>query len=159
MKVTFNKNELTSALDRVQRAAQTKINSNTNNGFFISAANGIVEFQANDYTIGIKTTCSADIFEDGVAVIAAPQLQSTLRMMPSGDIVMEMGKGENTVSFKSGSYFSKFLSEIPRISRKSRKWIIRIMQSSAARISLTWSASSSLQQPLINRSLSLQAYF
>lgn len=108
MKVTFNKNELTSALDRVQRAAQTKINSNTNNGFFISAANGIVEFQANDYTIGIKTTCSADIFEDGVAVIAAPQLQSTLRMMPSGDIVMEMGKGENTVSFKSGSYFSKF---------------------------------------------------
>ena len=38
MKVTFNKNELTSALDRVQRAAQTKINSNTNNGFFISAA-------------------------------------------------------------------------------------------------------------------------
>lgn len=33
MKVTFNKNELTSALDRVQRAAQTKINSNTNNGF------------------------------------------------------------------------------------------------------------------------------
>lgn len=54
MKVTFNKNELTSALDRVQRAAQTKINSNTNNGFFISAANGIVEFQANDYTIGIK---------------------------------------------------------------------------------------------------------
>ena len=29
-------------------------------------------------------------------------------MMPSGDIVMEMGKGENTVSFKSGSYFSKF---------------------------------------------------
>ena len=71
MKVTFNKNELTSALDRVQRAAQTKINSNTNNGFFISAANGIVEFQANDF-------------------------------------VMEMGKGENTVSFKSGSYFSKF---------------------------------------------------
>lgn len=45
MKVTFNKNELTSALDRVQRAAQTKINSNTNNGFFISAANGIVEFR------------------------------------------------------------------------------------------------------------------
>ena len=43
MKVTFNKNELTSALDRVQRAAQTKINSITNNGFFISAANGIVE--------------------------------------------------------------------------------------------------------------------
>lgn len=40
MKVIFNKSDLVSALDRVQRAAQTKVTSNTNNGFFISAAGG-----------------------------------------------------------------------------------------------------------------------
>ena len=32
MKVIFNKSDLIGALDRVQRAAQTKVTSNTNNG-------------------------------------------------------------------------------------------------------------------------------
>ena len=83
MKVIFNKSDLVSALDRVQRAAQTKVTSNTNNGFFISAAGGNILIQANDYTIGIKTSCPANIEEEGVTVIAAPQLQSTIRMMPA----------------------------------------------------------------------------
>lgn len=108
MKVIFNKSDLVSALDRVQRAAQTKVTSNTNNGFFISAAGENILIQANDYTIGIKTSCPANIEEEGVTVIAAPQLQSTIRMMPAGDITMEKGDHENLVSFQSGSYVSKF---------------------------------------------------
>ncbi len=72
MKVTFNKNELTSALDRVQRAAQTKINSITNNGFFISAANGIVEFQANDYTIGIKRPAAQTFLKTALQSLLRP---------------------------------------------------------------------------------------
>lgn len=55
MKVTFQTQDLCHALERVQRAAQTKVTSNTNNGFFISAEDGKVEFQANDYSIGIRT--------------------------------------------------------------------------------------------------------
>lgn len=85
-----------------------KVTSNTNNGIFISAAGGNILIQANDYTIGIKTSCPADIEEEGVTVIAAPQLQSTIRMMPAGDVVMEKGDHENLVSFKSGTYLSKF---------------------------------------------------
>ena len=38
MKVRFNKSILSHALDTVQRAAQTKITSNTNNGILIRAA-------------------------------------------------------------------------------------------------------------------------
>ena len=37
MKVTFQTQDLCRALERVQRAAQTKVTSNTNIGFFISA--------------------------------------------------------------------------------------------------------------------------
>lgn len=55
MKVTFQTQDLCHALERVQRAAQTKVTSNTNNGFFISVEDGKVEFQANDYSIGIRT--------------------------------------------------------------------------------------------------------
>ncbi len=36
MKVTFQTQELGRALERVQRAAQNKVTSNTNNGFFIA---------------------------------------------------------------------------------------------------------------------------
>ena len=108
MKVIFNKSDICNALDRVQRAAQPKITSNTNNGFFISAVEGKILIQANDYSIGIKTSCPAIIEEEGIIVIAAPQLQSTLRMMPQGDIIMEKGDHESIVTFKSGSYVSKF---------------------------------------------------
>ena len=54
MKITFEKQNLSKALDTVQRAAQNKITSNTNNGIYISALNGQIEFQANDYSIGLN---------------------------------------------------------------------------------------------------------
>lgn len=113
MKVIFEKSELCDALDRVQRAAQNKVTSNTNNGFFISAVQGKILIQANDYSIGIKTSCAADIEEEGIAVIAAPQLQNTIRMMPAGPITMEKGDHENVVTFTAGSYVSKFPTRDP----------------------------------------------
>ena len=125
MKAIFDKSELSAALDRVQRAAQTKINSNTNNGFFFAAKDGQVELQANDYTIGIKTTCAASVEEEGILVIAAPQLLTTIRMMPAGNITMEQKKGENTVTFTSGSYISKFptrdMNEFPEVKEIGRE--------------------------------------
>ena len=45
MKVTFQTQDLCHALERVQRAAQTKVTSNTNNGFFISAEDGKLNFK------------------------------------------------------------------------------------------------------------------
>ena len=45
MKVRFNKSILSHALDTVQRAAQTKITSNTNNGILIRAAEGCISFE------------------------------------------------------------------------------------------------------------------
>ena len=92
MKVTFQTQDLCHALERVQRAAQTKVTSNTNNGFFISAEDGKVEFQANDYSIGIRTFCEADVEERGSVLISAPHLLSTIKMMPSGPVVMEQKK-------------------------------------------------------------------
>ena len=108
MKVTFQTQDLCHALERVQRAAQTKVTSNTNNGFFISAEDGKVEFQANDYSIGIRTFCEADVEERGSVLISAPHLLSTIKMMPSGPVVMEQKKGESTVFFKAGQYNSHF---------------------------------------------------
>lgn len=108
MRVIFKKQDLNHALETVQRAAQTKVTSNTNNGFFIAAKDNRVEFQANDYTIGIKTFCNAQVEENGIVVIAAPQLLSTIKMFPSDTIVMELKKNETHVTFEAGNYIAKF---------------------------------------------------
>lgn len=103
MKVTFQTQDLCHALERVQRAAQTKVTSNTNNGFFISAEDGKVEFQANDYSIGIRTFCEADVEERGSVLISAPHLLSTIKMMPSGPVVMEQKKAKVLFSLRRAS--------------------------------------------------------
>ena len=108
MKIIFKKQDLINSLETVQRAAQSKVTSNTNNGFFIAAKDNKVEFQANDYIVGIKTYCKAQIEEEGITVIAAPQLLSTIRMIPSEEITMEIKKNETLVTFKAGQYIAKF---------------------------------------------------
>lgn len=108
MKVIFDMKDLITALETVQSAAQTKVTSNTNNGYFIAARNGVVEIQANDYSVGIKTTVPATIEEEGFIVIAAPQLSSTIKMMPPGMITMEQKQDETVVSFTNGNYNASF---------------------------------------------------
>ena len=108
MKVTFQKEDLAQALDTVQRAAQNKITSNTNNGIFISAAGSSALFMANDYTIGIKTECPAQVGEEGAIVIASPQLPSMIRLLPPGEVVLEQKKGEGTVTFTTGQSVYRF---------------------------------------------------
>ena len=83
MKVRFNKSILSHALDTVQRAAQAKITSNTNNGILIRAAEGRISFEANDYTIGIKTSCEAEILEPGdVVAVSYTHLDVYKRQVP-----------------------------------------------------------------------------
>ncbi len=103
MKIIFQKDDLARALDLVQRAAQNKITSNTNNGIYIHAADNLVEFQANDFSIAIKTTCPAITEEEGDIVVAAPQLPMMIRLLPAGEVTMEQNKGEGFVKFSAGN--------------------------------------------------------
>jgi len=119
MKVTFQTADLIRALDTVQRAAQVKVSSNTNNGFLITARDGFAEFQANDYSLGIKTKIPADVADEGTVVIAAPQLLSTVKMMPQQAVVMEQEKGQTQIALTAGSYKTNFptrqASEFPEV--------------------------------------------
>lgn len=101
MKVIFKKEDLVKALDIVQRAAQNKVTSNTNNGIYIKAAGSTAEFQANDYSISIKTSCSASVEEEGDIVTASPQLPVMIRLLPGSEVIMEQKKGEGFVTFRS----------------------------------------------------------
>lgn len=108
MKIIFQKDDLARALDLVQRAAQNKITSNTNNGIYIHAADNLVEFQANDFSIAIKTTCPAITEEEGDIVVAAPQLPMMIRLLPAGEVTMEQNKGEGFIKFSAGNAVYRF---------------------------------------------------
>lgn len=108
MKAIFQKDALARALDIVSHAAQNKVTSNTNNGIFISANDGEVEFQGNDYSIAIKTSCPAAVEEMGDIVVAAPQLPSMIRLLPPGEVIMEQKKGEGFISFSAGNAVYRF---------------------------------------------------
>ena len=108
MKLIFQKDELSRALDMVSRAAQNKITSNTNNGIYIHAAGSSAEFQANDFSIAVKTSCPAVTEEEGEVVVAAPQLPMMIRLLPPGDVVMEQNQGEGFVKFSAGNAVYRF---------------------------------------------------
>lgn len=108
MKVRFEKSQLSKALDTVQRAAQSKVTSNTNNGILISARDGLVTFEANDFSIGIKTSCIAEIEEPGDVVIAAPQMPAMIRLLPGDEVLMDKAPDENICHFKAGSAHYRF---------------------------------------------------
>lgn len=108
MKAYFKKEELARALDIVAKAAQNKATSNTNNGIHISFTDDLAEFQANDYSIAIKTSCPAVVEEMGDVVIVAPQLPSMIRLLPDGDVLVEQKAGEGMIAFTAGNAVYRF---------------------------------------------------
>lgn len=108
MKVIFQKDDLSRALDIVSRAAQNKITSNTNNGIYISATDGEAEFQANDFSIQIKTSCPGVVEEMGDTVVAAPQLPAMIKLLPPGEVTMEQKKEDGFITFTAGNAVYRF---------------------------------------------------
>lgn len=108
MKIIFQKDELARALDTVSRAAQNKITSNTNNGIYIRAADASAEFQANDFSIAVKTVCPAIVEEGGELVVAAPQLPMMIRLLPAGEVTLEQNRSEGFVTFSAGNAVYRF---------------------------------------------------
>ena len=108
MNIIFSQNELAKALSIVQNAAQNKVTSNTYNGIFMKADATGVELQANDYAIAIKTQCPAVVKEEGMVVIASPQLPSMIKLLPPGDVICEQKPGEGFITFKTDNAVYRF---------------------------------------------------
>lgn len=154
MNVIFSKKDLCYALEATQKAAQTKVTSNTNNGFLLIAKDNQVEFQANDFSIGIKTVIPAHVQEGGIVNILASSLLSTIRQMPTDTITMEMKDHETTVYFHSGTYKANFQTrnsqDFPSVSVLDKSHHIKVKSfdfQNMARLT-TFAAATDKQQPL-----------
>lgn len=87
MRLKLKKEDLNRGLQAVQKVAQNKSNNiSSENGLLIKATQGIIEFQANDYDMGIKVVVPGIIEEPGRAFLANPYLMELTRRLPSDEI-------------------------------------------------------------------------
>lgn len=103
MKLKLKKEDLNKGLQTVQKVAQNKSNNlSSENGLLIKAINNIIEFQANDYDMGIKTTVPGIIEESGEAFIANPYLMELTRKLPSDEIEIIKEDADTQLIIKGG---------------------------------------------------------
>ena len=103
MKLILKKEDLNKGLQTVQKVAQNKNNNLTSeNGLLIKAMNDVIEFQANDYDMGIKTIVPGIIEEKGEAFIANPYLMELTRKLPSDEIEITKKDADTQMIIKGG---------------------------------------------------------
>lgn len=103
MKLILKKEDLNKGLQTVQKVAQNKNNNLTSeNGLLIKAMNDVIEFQANDYDMGIKTIVPGIIEEKGEAFVANPYLMELTRKLPSDEIEITKKDADTQMIIKGG---------------------------------------------------------
>lgn len=104
MKLKLTKDDLNKGLQSVQKVAQNKSNNiSSENGLLIKALDNKIEFQANDYDMGIKTIVPGIIEEEGTAFIANPYLMELTRRLPSDEIEIIKADADTQLIIKGGS--------------------------------------------------------
>lgn len=103
MKLNFQKTDLHKALQAIQKVASNKSNNlYVQNGFLIKAFNDVIEFQANDYDMGIKTIVPGIIVEPGEVFICNPYLIELIRRLPSAEIEMVKDEAATQLTVRGG---------------------------------------------------------
>ena len=103
MKLRFKKEDLNKGLQSVQKIAQDKSNNiSYENGLLIKAVGDLIEFQANDYDMGIRTEVPGIIEEQGEVFIANPFLIELTRRLPGDEIEMIKQDGDTQLLLKGG---------------------------------------------------------
>ena len=93
MKVTFNKNELMNAIIPAMGTVSNKNTLAAVEGILIDTCdNGSCTLSSFDLDKGMRTSVSAEVDEPGSYIINAGKLNQIVRLMPDGDITIEVDK-------------------------------------------------------------------
>ena len=117
MKIKCNTEELSTACQNVQRAASTKTAIPAIEGILMRAENGKLILTGYDLEMGITTSISASVEEEGELVLNAHMFSETLRKLPE---VLESSGAEVTLMGAKPDYpSSKFGYIVPKNTTKS----------------------------------------
>ena len=108
IRVTVDRDELAQGLQLVSRAASSRGTVQVLGGVGIRAAEELLELEATDMELSLRTTVPASVEgEGGALVVPAKLLGDIVRLLPAGEVTFAHKPEEGAATIESGSYSSR----------------------------------------------------
>ena len=107
IRVTVDRDELAAGLQLVARAASSRGTVQVLGGVGIRAADGLLELEATDMELSLRTTVPATVAGEGALVVPAKLLGDIVRLLPPGEVTLAHAPEEGAASIEAGSYSSR----------------------------------------------------
>jgi DNA polymerase III subunit beta len=119
VKVTVERDALAAGLQLVSRAASSRGTVQVLGGVGIRAADGVLELEATDMELSLRTTVPATVEGEGAVVVPAKLLGDIVRLLPAGPVTLSHRPEDGVASVESGSYASRLnvfaVEDFPRL--------------------------------------------
>lgn len=123
MRIITDKSTLLEGINIVQKAVPSKTTLPILEGILFQAKNGKLTLVSTDLEMGIETTSSVDVIEQGSTVVSSKIIGEIVRKLPDSDVEIETIdnfvyiKSENS-EFKVLSFSTEEFPELPSVSRE-----------------------------------------
>jgi DNA polymerase III subunit beta len=107
IRVTVDRDELASGLQLVSRAASSRGTVQVLGGVGIRATEGLLELEATDMELSLRTTVPANVEGEGALVVPAKLLGDIVRLLPAGEVTLAHAAEEGAATIQAGSYSSR----------------------------------------------------
>jgi DNA polymerase-3 subunit beta len=104
IRVTVSRDELASRLALVSRAASTRGAVQVLAGILLRASDGLLELEATDMELSLRTTLPATVEGEGAIVVPAKLLGDVVRLLPANEVTIAHRAEEGVASIESGAY-------------------------------------------------------
>jgi DNA polymerase-3 subunit beta len=119
IQVTVDRDELAAGLQLVSRAASSRGTVQVLGGVGIRATDGLLELEATDMELSLRTTVTAAVEGEGALVVPAKLLGDIVRLLPSGTVTLAYRPEDGVATLESGSYSSRLnvfaVEDFPRL--------------------------------------------
>lgn len=104
IRVTVSRDELASRLALVSRGASTRGAVQVLAGILLRASDGLLELEATDMELSLRTTVPATVEGGGAIVVPAKLLGDVVRLLPANEVTIAHRAEEGVASIESGGY-------------------------------------------------------
>ena len=107
VRVTVSRDDLSSRLALVSRATSTRGTVQVLGGILLRASDGLVELEATDMELSLRTTVPAEVEGEGSLVIPARLLGDIVKLLPAESVTLSYRPEDGVAAIESGSYSSR----------------------------------------------------
>ncbi len=107
VRVTLSRDDLSSRLALVSRATSTRGTVQVLGGVLLRASDGLVELEATDMELSLRTTVPAEVEGEGALVMPARLLGDIVKLLPAESVTLAYRAEDGVASIESGSYSSR----------------------------------------------------